>query len=279
MSRFALFGLLLGVTACLTAPEPQAPPPGVAPREEITLEPIDWLTEWRPRKKGKFGLFNLEVVEDKDAKVPRFIRAKYYEGGASPSASRRVGVKEGGGQFMSSLERGPVDRLFLRYFVRFPKDFVFVKGGKLPGLYGGTRVSGGKIPDGTDGFSTRFMWRKNGMGEVYVYMPSSQQWGTSLGRGNFTFGRGEFECLEQEVVLNTPGKNDGIIRTWHNGKLAYESTQMLYRTVPTLKIEGIFFSTFFGGGDPSWAPPADTHADFGGFVTSSERIGCETSDS
>jgi len=263
------------LSGCLTTPEPMRPKPGEGAYSEVRFEAIDWLSEWRPRKKGKFGLHNLTVHEDETGKG-RFLRALYFKGGASPSASRRVGVKEGGGQFMGTLSHGAVDRLYLRYFVRFPSDFEFVKGGKLPGLYGGTRVSGGRIPDGTDGFSTRFMWRTDGMGEAYVYMPSSQQWGSSLGRGNFTFKKGDWNCVEQEVVLNTPGQLDGVIRVWHDEKLAYENTKILYRTVPSLKIEGVFFSTFFGGGDPSWAPPADTHADFAMFATGPSRIGCST---
>lgn len=267
----------LSFTACITAPEPQAARPGTATRHDVGFEAIDWLSEWNTGRKGRFGLDNLSVHEEPGV-IGRFLRAQYYKGGASPSASRRVGVKEGGGQFMGRLPSGPTDHLFLRYYVRFPKNFPFVKGGKLPGLYGGTRVSGGRIPDGTDGFSTRFMWRTDGMGEAYVYMPSSKQWGSSLGRGNFMFKRGEWQCIEQEVRMNTPHQTDGVLRTWSDGTLAYESTEMLYRTVHTLKIEGVFFSTFFGGGDPSWAPPHDTHADFARFATGPERIGCGLED-
>jgi hypothetical protein len=63
----------------------------------------------------------------------------------------------------------------LSYYVRFSENFDFVKGGKLPGLFGGVGNSGGEIPDGTDGFSTRFMWRRNGdfkpQGSQYVASP------------------------------------------------------------------------------------------------------------
>ncbi|WP_181449171.1 polysaccharide lyase [Nonomuraea aridisoli] len=44
-------------------------------------------------------------------------------------------------------------------------------------------MNGGRIPDGTNGLSTRFMWRANGAGEVYAYLPTSREHGTSLGRG------------------------------------------------------------------------------------------------
>ena len=61
---------------------------------------------------------------------------------------------------------------------------------------------------------------------------------------------------------------------WLDEVPVFSHTQLLLRTVYGLKIEGVFFSTFFGGGDPSWAPPHDTHADFAHFATSSQRIGC-----
>jgi hypothetical protein len=49
---------------------------------------------------------------------------------------------------------------------------------------------------------------------------------------------------------------------------------MRYRTVADLRIDGIFFSTFYGGADPSWAPSTDQHADFAGFAVSDQPIGC-----
>jgi hypothetical protein len=257
--------------ACLSTPEARAPAPGEATFWSARFEKIDWLSEWYPQQKGRFGIDNLSVHEEAGR---RFLRAAYFAGGASPSASRRVGVKEGGGQFRGRLPGGPVDHLFLRYSLRFPNDFDFVKGGKLPGLYGGDQISGGHIPDGTNGFSTRFMWRSAGQGEVYVYTPTSERFGTSLGRGNWTFSRGRWHCIEQELILNTPRVADGVVRAWLDGKLVYENRTLLFRTVPTLEIEGVFFSTFFGGGDPSWAPPKDTHADFADFATGPQRLGC-----
>ncbi len=262
----------LGVVGCLTTPEAVQPRQGEGTNWATTFEKVDWLSEWAPKEKGRFGLNNLSVQEN--AREGRFLRVLYYKGGASPSASRRAQVKEGGGQFLSQLPHGPVDRLFLRYRVRFPGGFAFVKGGKLPGLYGGTQISGGNLPDGTNGFSTRFMWRTDGQGEVYVYSPNSQRFGTSLGRGSWHFEPGKWHCLEQELVLNTPQMANGIVRVWLDSAAVYQTELLLFRTVAQLKIEGVFFSTFFGGGDPSWAPPEDTQVDFSDFATGPARIGC-----
>ena len=275
MLRLPPLALLLALSSCVSTPEPVPPKAGTGVAWASDFEKVDWLAEWQPKKTGRFGLDNLEVVEEAGSVFPRFLRASYPKGSSSPRGSRAAGVKEGGGQFYGTLASGPVDHLYLRYYLRFEPGFDFVKGGKLPGFYGGTQVSGGRIPDGTDGFSTRFMWRTAGQGEVYAYLPSSDTFGTSLGRGDFSFTPGKWQCVEQEVALNTPGASDGVVRAWLDGKRVYQNEYLSYRTVASLRIEGVFFSTFFGGGDSSWAPSRDLHADFAHFATGPERIGCD----
>lgn len=56
----------------------------------------------------------------------------------------------------------------LTYGIFFPAGFNFVKGGKLPGLYGGKTSCTGGDP-AVDCFSTRIMWRADGQGELYLY--------------------------------------------------------------------------------------------------------------
>lgn len=72
----------------------------------------------------------------------------------------------------------PIARLgaTLEYEVYFPSDFEWVKGGKLPGLAGGpTGCGGGKDP--TSCWSARIMWRREGDGEAYMYVPEGHQGG------------------------------------------------------------------------------------------------------
>jgi len=52
-----------------------------------------------------------------------------------------------------------------------------------------------------------------------------------------------------------------------------QTTGLTLRTVDDLKIEGVIFSTFFGGGDQSWATPRDQYADFAVFAVSGGYIG------
>lgn len=225
----------------------------------------EWLQQWGVREKGQWGLDNISLIKDSNGRFDKVLRVSYPAGSVSPSYARKKNKPIGGGQFFADLGISPTNTLRLSYYLRFSKDFEFVKGGKLPGLFGGTQVSGGKVPNGTNGFSTRFMWRRNGDGEVYAYLPTSKNYGTSIGRGDWRFVPGKWYYLEQEVKLNKPGINDGRITVWLDGKEVLDEDGLTFRTTENLKIEGIFFSTFFGGSSSSWATPKDVEVDFAEF--------------
>jgi hypothetical protein len=222
--------------------------------------------------RGSFGLDRARVLP-LDAGLGPVVRVLYPARSASNLAADTDGTAYGGAQAYLPLRSGPTDELHLRYYVRFQPGFNFVKGGKLPGLYGGTVTSGRRIPNGSDGFSTRYMWRAGGAGEVYAYLPSSVAHGTSLGRGSWRFVPGRWTSIEQAVQLNTPGQANGSVTVWVNGRQVFQQTGMVYRTSDGLKIDGLFFSTFFGGGDASWASPTDQYAEFADCAFSSRYIG------
>ncbi len=232
------------------------------------FQTADWMQRWGAKKQGDWGLKNIVAIADPSGKFSQVLRVRYPGGSASPLVTRKTGAPIGGAQFFANLGMQPQNALRLSYYVRFANDFDFVKGGKLPGLFGGTVTDGRQIPDGTNGFSTRYMWRRGGEGEIYAYLPSSKEHGTSIGRGNWRFQPGIWYRLEQEVILNQPGKNNGRIRVWVNGKPVLNQGNLTFRTSDRLKIEGILFSTFFGGGAPSWATPKNVYADFANFSVS-----------
>ncbi|GAA5952460.1 hypothetical protein JCM21900_005317 [Sporobolomyces salmonicolor] len=65
------------------------------------------------------------------------------------------------------------NRAMVSHEVGFEQDFDFVQGGKLPGSYGGDMnayCTGGQPTAAC--FSLRLMWRANGAGEVYGYVPT-----------------------------------------------------------------------------------------------------------
>ncbi|HEY9620729.1 MAG TPA: hypothetical protein V6C78_10185 [Crinalium sp.] len=225
----------------------------------------NWMPRWQVQTQGDWGEKNLQVVNTSDSKYGNFLRVHYPAGSASPTVTRGEGAPQGGGQFYATFGMAPQTSAHLSYDLRFSNNFDFVQGGKLPGLYGGTGNNGGNIPDGTDGFSTRFMWRREGQGEVYAYLPSSKDHGTSLGRGAWSFKPGVWHHLEQEVTLNQPGQPNGRVQVWLDGKAVFTQNQLNFRSTDSLKINGLLFSSFFGGNDSSWATPKDVYADFANF--------------
>jgi hypothetical protein len=219
-----------------------------------------------PCAHGSWGLERLRPIADADADGGTALRVNYPAGSSSPRSHREEGSPLGGAQVYLPFRSGPRDHAVVSYAVRFQDGFEFVRGGKLPGLYGGTMTSGGHIPDGTNGWSTRLMWRAGGVGEVYAYLPSSQTHGTSLGRGAWRWRPGRWHEVSERVRLNSPGNSDGRIGLSVDGKEVLSIEDVVYRSTEGLRIDGVFFSSFFGGSDSSWASPRDQHADFAAIV-------------
>ena len=147
----------------------------------------------------------------------------------------------------------------LSYSLWLDPGFQFNKGGKLPGLFGGDGPAGGKDVDGASGFSARFMWRTGGRGEVYAYIPGKPDGrGLSIDRGAWVYPRGQWVHMEEEVVLNTPGRPDGQLRVWVDGELRLSHEDIVFRTSSRLGIDGVMADIFYGGKEPEWAAPADT---------------------
>jgi hypothetical protein len=184
----------------------------------------------------------------------------HYPAGTSSPGEEPIG---GAGFYSDPPSIKGADRACLSYMVRFPADFDFVRGGKLPGLYGGEAPSGGEEVDGTTGFSMRLMWREEGEGELYPYVVGFE--GDSVGRGFWHFPVGRWVTIEQELVLNEPGQENGIARLWVDGRPVLEQQNVVFRTIPAITIDGLMFSTFFGGSGEGWRTPRDQYVDFAAF--------------
>lgn len=73
--------------------------------------------------------------------------------------------------------------------------------------------------------------------------------------------------------MNTPGEHDGIVQAWFDGALAVDEQAFLLRLVDGVyEIDALYFSTFFGGGDSSWAPDTAQIVDFDDVVISTAQI-------
>ncbi|KAG9126077.1 hypothetical protein FRC07_005002 [Ceratobasidium sp. 392] len=206
----------------------------------------------------------------------------------------------GGAQFIQLWNTtSNMQSVILSYEVAFDSNFDFVKGGKLPGLRGGPDTlgcSGGRQPSGDDCFSTRLMWRTAGSGEIYGYLRPvngicdtrntrcNDDFGISLNRGqssftialartdgrssgSFAFQAGNWNRITMVVRLNTPGNvANGQLQLFYNDLLAISQSGIQFRTSDSIQsVSGLFFSTFFGGEDSSWASPVEQHTYFRNF--------------
>ena len=166
-----------------------------------------------------------------------------------------------------------VESATVTYKVMFHIGFEFVRGGKLPGFYGGTAPRGGMKNNIGDGFSARIMWRENG--EIFQYMywvekDKNKKWGDDLPwidvEGNmepFRFIPGKWHTLTTRIVMNTAGKSDGNITSWFDNKLALSTNGTFRAKDMDFGIDSFMFTTFFGGNDLTWAPVKDEFIYFG----------------
>jgi hypothetical protein len=160
---------------------------------------------------------------------------------ASPASGRAGGF----GGYYEMDRNSPLSSL--AYDLIIPKDFEWLKGGKLHGLYFGDGASGGEHPD--RGGSIRLMWRRKGEVDIYLYYPGLEK---EYGESNLTniFLQ---EWLNQiKISYKYPTTNISV-------------NDQLYTLPPRdfkASCSGIFFSTFYGGNDLSWAPSKTQKLEF-----------------
>jgi len=181
-----------------------------------------------------------------------------------------VGSQECAMQARTILDTA-VDTAWVRYKVKFGDDFQWVKGGKLPGLCGGRCNTGCVSVSGEDGWSARIMWRGGGDIVQYLYYPDKRSSCGDDFEWSDRFSTGGWHEVKTQVIMNTPGvsgnngKRDGMVRSWYDGELSLEQTDIRFRDIADLKIDRFYFSTFFGGSDGSWAPSRDVYVYFDDF--------------
>ncbi|GAA5831529.1 hypothetical protein JCM3766R1_001788 [Sporobolomyces carnicolor] len=198
----------------------------------------------------------------------RFVDDPFGDDGLVLGVNYPKGTRDGEQFFMTPIRvDSKVQTAALQYEVAFDAGFDFVKGGKLPGLYGSEQGAEGICSGGNrqpSCWSARLMWRAKGEGEVYAYIPTyegfcrqsdvscNDKYGISLSRGSFDFAAGSWTTVTQLVALNTPGIANGLLYLWANGKLALAHTGIAWRVNDNVTISKVMFSTFFGGSDSSW---------------------------
>jgi hypothetical protein len=179
------------------------------------------------------------------------------------------------------------EKVYSRYYLRLADDWnQTLQGGKMPGISGTYGVAGwgGRKSHGHDGWSARGSFQMTipednplgGLNPIGTYCYHADMKGyygdVWLWQNDY---RGYLEnnrwyCIEQYLELNTPGKTDGVLRAWVDGRLAFEKTDIRFRLVDKLKIEQIWMNVYHGGTKPS---PYDQHLFIDNVVIAKEYIG------
>jgi hypothetical protein len=72
--------------------------------------------------------------------------------------------------------------------------------------------------------------------------------------------------IEQEVILNEPGKKNGVVRIWLDGKFAGENKKLGLRSDAGLAMAGVRADVHFGSVLSPSVAPADTQVRLTPFV-------------
>ncbi len=155
------------------------------------------------------------------------------------------------------------DEAYFRYHLRLGSDWdPMVDGGKLPG-FAGTYGRGGwgmRRNDGSSGWSARGAFIQvnpdmraspmRGIG-TYAYTATTDDatgvvWGWNRGPTGLV-PKNRWVAVEQQLRMNTPGADDGLLRVWIDGRLAFEQTDIRWRTSPDLHIEAVWLNVYHGG--------------------------------
>lgn len=161
----------------------------------------------------------------------------------------------------------PGSEYYMSYDFMFDQDFSFgsvSRGGKLPGITAGNRCSG--VCDGTDGFAARFMWRRNGEGELYLcYLDQSSEYCDDIyfidpqTNKHFEFNKGQEYNIEEYVKLNSGPQNyDGQIIVNIDGQEVLNVNGIRLVTNDD-KIDTFYLSMFYGGSTNLWKASNDSY--------------------
>lgn len=112
------------------------------------------------------------------------------------------------------------------------------------------------------------MWRTDGAGEMYTYLPDytvdgysankavcdvaplsecNPTYGASVGRGSFSFTAGGWTTISERVRLNDVGEANGELQLFVGGESVINVGGLILRDAEEGRIRGIQMQTFFGG--------------------------------
>lgn len=221
---------------------------------EGAYKETEWKRDWNNPTWANHALGYGKILTENSSKN---LQIKFPKG--------EMGMDSSGVQWHGKFSQG-YDELYLSYKIKFSAGFTNKDlQGKLPGFSGAASNTGGNLPTGTDGWSTRYMFHGTQI-LFYLYYPEMYKdygdatpvsgktyYGSAVYfEPGFTLQPNVWYTVTQRVVMNTIGKADGLVEGYINGKLCAVKTGMRFRDISSIKIDRINFGNFLGG---SGKPP------------------------
>jgi len=220
-----------------------------------SFESTDWQTQWSGGKRKTVSIINNDKergflpLQNKALRI-EVPKGEHYGASIQYRFRERMGSEP--------------EEIYFRYYLRFSSNWNPVRGGKLPGISGtyGRAGWGGRPSNGRNGWSARGQFKGQKAGKTpigfYCYHADMKgRYGSAWIWENDKLGyleNNRWYCLEQYAKMNTPGRNDGILRAWVDGRLAFDKTDIRMRDLPDLKIECIWLNIYHGG---TWSAQSD----------------------
>ncbi|MFY0615254.1 MAG: hypothetical protein JXQ99_27245 [Hyphomicrobiaceae bacterium] len=200
-------------------------------------------------------LHNIAIKSDRAADPTVAMTVNFKAGGKADFKRRRAPSGVGFNWQPGHLRHASA--ACLSYSVKLPKKFKFGHGGTLPGLFGAAKTA---RPGDVETFSTRMRWLGLGKIGVQPITPKERKgYLMVLNEKRLDMPRGQWVEIEQEVVLNSPGQRDGVLRIWVDGRLQLNLGGLAFRKDAGTRFKGVIADTHYATGTMDWAPaPAAT---------------------
>ena len=212
-------------------------------------------------------LDNGEIVRDESAPVSPVLEVRIAKGTGS---GFNTTIPRGGISFQWSpfemSEQAPQSAC-LSYHVFLPEDFQFAGTGSLPSLFVGRDFDprGETMKGG--GSAARVGWLRDGRATVSLQYASKDGWvNPEIVATNTQWPLGRWVAVEQEVILNSIGKRDGIVRLWFDGQFAGESKGVALRNKSDLSLGGVLADVQYGSVNNVGTAPKGTKVRMTPFV-------------
>lgn len=199
---------------------------------------------------------NVEPRHD-DEIFDTYFRIHIPKGSYDPVEAKQHHKPAGGVNLYATGNIEPTRRLYLQYYVRFPKNFDFTKTGILPSLGGGLAGSEYGV-FGAGDFPTVLSWDSRGHLSMFI-----------SGRDRMAYASdpfptdGEWHKIDLFLEVNTvdPIHLNGIIKLSMDDELLIYSERAGIRSGADDLVEGVAFNVIFGAARSLTSPSIDQYVD------------------